>query len=311
MGEISLDGQVAVVTGAAQGLGAEYARELARRGAAVVVNDVAGNDKAQEMVAEIERDGGRAIASLHDVAERAGGRAIIADAIEHFGGLQILVNNAGILRPALLEDMTESDINATINVHLRSHFYVTQPAWDVMREQRYGRIVNISSSNSFGVEGLVNYAAAKAGVIGFTKAFALEAIRSDVLVNAVMPNAITEMARAAQETTPVPRLLENERFISAYGAVADCSEPARPAALVAYLASAECSVHGETYLQTGPRYARVFLGVTDGWMSPTGAPPSGEDVAAHFDEIREIDGFFVPESVTEDFEAVAQRLAKA
>jgi NAD(P)-dependent dehydrogenase (short-subunit alcohol dehydrogenase family) len=307
----SLGGQVAVVTGAGQGLGAEYARELGRRGAAVVVNDLPGNEKAAQVVEEIERGGGRAVVSGHDVSVREGARAIIADAAQQLGGVHILINNAGILRPSLFETMSAVDIDATIDVHLRSMFYVTQPAWDIMREQRYGRIVNVSSTNAFGVEGLINYSAAKAGVIGFTNSLALEAARSDVLVNAVMPNAITEMARASMETTPVPRLLENEQFVSSYASVAHCSEPARPAALVVYLASPDCSVTGEIYSQTGPRYSRVFLGVSHGWMSPSDAPPSAEEIARRFDEIRSVDEFFVPASMSEDFEAVVPRLSGA
>jgi NAD(P)-dependent dehydrogenase (short-subunit alcohol dehydrogenase family) len=308
---ISLDGQVAVVTGAGQGLGAEYARQLAARGAAVVVNDLPGSERAAAVVAEIEAGGGRAIASLHDVAQREDARRIVADAVEHFGGVHVLVNNAGILRPGLFEDLTERAIASTLAVHLESMFHVTQPAWDVMREQGYGRIVNVSSTNAYGVEGLINYSAAKAGVIGFTHALALEAIRNDVLVNAVMPNAITEMAEQALTDNPIPRTLENTRFLDAYAAVGHCSEPARPGALVTYLASRECTVTGEVYSQVGPRYSRVFLGVADGWMSPEDRPPSAEDVAEHLPQIRDVEGFTIPTSVTDDFVAVVPRLAGA
>ena len=310
MPEMSLDDQVAIVTGSGQGLGAAYARELAGRGAAVVVNDIPGTDRAAGVVSSIEGGGGTAFASYNDVATRAGGGALVDDAVRQFGRVDILVNNAGIIRPALFEDLTDDDIDSNINVHLKSMFYVTQPAYDVMRERGYGRIVNISSNNSFGVEGMINYCAAKAGVLGLTNGLALEAIRHGVLVNSVMPNATTEMAVEATAARPVPRIEENKRFLDAYGAVTQYLEPGRASALVAYLASPACNVTGEIFSQVGPRYSRVFFGVSEGWMSAKDGPPSAEDLGERFDDIRATDQFTVPTSVTDDFVAAASRLGE-
>jgi NAD(P)-dependent dehydrogenase (short-subunit alcohol dehydrogenase family) len=144
-------------------------------------------------------------------------------------------------------------------------------------------------------------------MIGLTAGLALEARRHGILVNAVMPNAITAMAVEATETAPIPRLEENERFLTSYGAVAEYLEPARAAALVAYLASPECQVTGEVLSQVGPRFSRVFLGVTRGWMSSSEIP-APEEIAAHLDEIRALEGVSVPIEVAEDFEHAAQRL---
>ena len=119
-----------------------------------------------------------------------------------FGGVDILVNNAGIIRPALFEDLTESDIDSTINVHLKAAFYVTQPAYIVMCGRRYGRIVNISSNNSFGVEGLINYCTVKAGILGSELGTRPGGVHHGVLVNSVMPNALTAMAEEATQARP-------------------------------------------------------------------------------------------------------------
>ena len=271
----SLGGQVAIITGAGQGLGAAYAAELALRGAAVVVNDLPGTSAATRVVADIESTGGQAVVSYNDVATRDGGRALVEAAIDHFGRIDVVINNAGIIRPALFEDLTDDDIDTTVAVHLKAAFYVTQPAYVDMCTRSYGRIVNISSNNSFGVEGLINYCTVKAGVLGFSAGLALEASRHGVLVNSVMPNAMTAMAEEATQAAPIPRLEENTRFLSAYGAVGHALQPARAAALVAYLASPACTVSGEVFSQVGPRYSRVFFGVAQGWMSSSDQLPVG------------------------------------
>ena len=308
MTAISLEGHVALVTGSGRGLGAAYARELARRGAAVVVNDLPGSDAAEEVVSDIERGGGRAAAVYGNVATRDGARHVVETAVERFGFVDTVINNAGIIRPALFEDHDDDHIDAVLDVHVKAMFYVTQPAYEGMRERGYGRIVNITSNNSFGVEGMVNYCTAKAAVLGFSGALALEAARHGVLVNSVMPNAVTPMALEATAGAPIPRLEENQAFLSAYGALGHCSEPDRPAALVTFLASPACTETGQVFSQVGPRYSRVFFGVTDGWMSSVAQPPTADDIADHLDEMSTTTGFTTPSSVTDDFVAVASRV---
>lgn len=173
-GTIRFDGRVGIVTGAGGGLGRAYVMELARLGARVVVNDIAYG-AADKVVAEIAANGGSAVASRDSVATRAGGRAIYDHAVEAFGRIDILISNAGILRQARFEDMSEADIDEVIDVHLKGAFHVGQPAFAAMKSQGYGRMLFTSSSSGlFGHPWQASYAAAKAGVVGLANAIALE-----------------------------------------------------------------------------------------------------------------------------------------
>jgi NAD(P)-dependent dehydrogenase (short-subunit alcohol dehydrogenase family) len=303
--DVDLKGRVAIVTGAGRGLGRAYALELASRGAAVLVNDMPGGT-AGDVVAEIEEAGGTAAVSEHDVSTQEGGAAIVADAEEGLGGVDVVVNNAGVLDNAMFVDLTPAKLDRILNIHVKGTVYVAQPAFRAMREKGYGRIVNVSSNTSFGMAGLSNYAAAKAGIVGLTKSMALEGAADGIAVNAVMPNATTPI----MVDEPIPGFEEDTRFVAAFEGVSGRFEPELVAPLVAYLASEACGWTGEVLSSLGGRYSRVFYGVTEGWLSDPSGPVSADDIAAHAEEIFAIgDDFLVPASIRDEFEAVAGRLA--
>lgn len=302
--DVELNDRVAIVTGAGRGLGRAYALELASRGAAVLVNDMPGGT-AGEVVAAITEAGGTAAASENDVSTPAGGAAIVADAVEQLGGVDIVVNNAGVLDNAMFADLTPAKIDRILNIHLKGTIFVAQPAFKAMREKGYGRIVNISSNTSFGMAGLSNYAAAKAGIVGLTRSMALEGAADGIAVNAVMPNATTPI----MVDEPIPGFEDDTRFLAAFEGVSGRFEPELVAPLVAYLASERCRWTGEVLSSLGGRYSRVFYGVTEGWLSAPDGPVSAEDIAAHAEEIYEIGAeFLVPTQIRDEFEAVAARL---
>jgi len=199
MVDLGFDGKVAVVTGAGGGLGREHALEFARRGARIVVNDLGGSvdgsggskGPAEEVVTEIEALGGEAVADGNSVATEAGGEAIIKSAIDAFGRIDIVVNNAGILRDKTFHNMTDDLVTPVIDVHLKGAFYVTRPAWIHFREQGYGRVINTSSSSGLlGNFGQANYGAAKMGLVGLTRVLAAEGAKYNINVNAIAPGYI-------------------------------------------------------------------------------------------------------------------------
>ena len=197
-----LKGKVAVVTGAARGVGREIALLMARHGASVVVNDYGGSEvgtgadrqPADEVVDEIRREGGKAAANYESVASMAGGQAIVKTAVDTFGRVDIVVNNAGILRDRMIFNMTEEEWDAVINTHLKGTFAVTRAAAPLMREQKSGRVINMTSTSGLiGNVGQANYAAAKLGIFGLTKATALDMARYNVTANCISPFAWTRM----------------------------------------------------------------------------------------------------------------------
>lgn len=286
-GRIDLGGRVAIVTGAGGGLGRAYARALAERGAAVVVNDLGGDTRgenpaaalAEDVAADIRARGGRAVANADTVATQAGGAAITQAALDHFGRIDIVINNAGNQRNALFEDLTEEDIEAVLAVHLKGSFYVTQPAYRLMKRQGFGRIIFTSSqSGVFGNPYRANYGAAKAGVIGLMRVLVQEAPPA-IRINCVMPNASgSRMGAPGEERV-------DKDFIAAIlargNAYADRSAPDHVAALVTWLASDACDVTGQTYSVLRGHYARVFSGRGEGWAGARGDCASAEDIAAH------------------------------
>lgn len=286
MTDIGFDGRVAIITGAGGGLGRQHALELARRGARIVVNDLGGSvhgdggdvGPAQTVVQEIVDLGGEAVADTNSVASPEGGRAIVQTAIDAFGTVDIVVNNAGILRDKSFHNLDQAMIEAVIQVHLLGAFYVTQPAFQVMREKGYGRIVSTSSNSGLlGNFGQANYGAAKMGLVGLTNVLAIEGRKFNIRANAIAPVAATRMTEGLFED------------------LIDKMDPALVSPLVAYLASEACEVTGEIYSAAGGVISRFFVGLTPGYYNPR---LTAEDIADHLADIRNEDGYIVPEDNT-------------
>jgi NAD(P)-dependent dehydrogenase (short-subunit alcohol dehydrogenase family) len=308
MQEISFDGQVAIVTGAGRGLGRAYAVELARRGAAVVVCDIGGvgsteGSWADSVVAEIKSAGGRAIGSHASVATAEGGEAIVETALSNFGALDIVINNAGFLRTAMFGDMSADQLGDVMNVHLLGSFNVTQPAWRVMRARGYGRVVLTSSSSIFGMQGNSNYAAAKAGLIGLARCLALEGERHNIRINCVLPFAVSDIREGKSHLGP-----DAGRSALLQEALTHRRTTASVAPLILYLVSAGCAVNGEAYSALAGRYARIFLGLTSGWLSKDASQVTPEQIAERMDEIGDSTNHLVPTSMVDELESVLTRV---
>jgi len=288
MSALGYDGKVAIITGAGGGLGRQHALMMAKRGALIVVNDLGGSidgvgsnaSAAQLVVDEIKAIGGEAVADHNTVATPEGGQAIVRTAIDTYGRVDIVINNAGILRDKAFHNMTPDLLNPVLDVHLKGAFYVTQPAFVHMREQGYGRIISTSSAAGvFGNFGQTNYGAAKMGLVGFTRVLGVEGARFNIKANAIAPLAMTRMTE------------------DILGALKDKLDPALVSPLVAFLAHEECPVSGQLFSVGGGRVAHVFLGETNGYYSPTLTP---EDVQNNWDTITSRDNYAVPNNLGEE-----------
>ncbi|MCV7099610.1 SDR family NAD(P)-dependent oxidoreductase [Mycobacterium palustre] len=277
MAELRFDGRVAVITGAARGLGRCYALLLASRGANVVVNDPGGDlegegsdaGPAEAVVREIAAAGGQAVASTDSVATAEGGKAIIDMALETYGRVDVLIHNAGIVRRAPLRKMSYEDFDAVLDVHLRGAFHVVRPAFPVMCDAGYGRIVLTSSIGGlYGNHGVANYAAAKAGVIGLANVAALEGAADGVACNVIVPAAVTRMA-AGIDTSAYPPM-----------------DPELVAPVVGWLSHETCSVTGEVFIALAGRVARAVVAEGPGVHRPVWTV---EGVGEHLDAIRNVD----------------------
>ena len=296
------DGRVAIITGSGGGLGRSHALELARRGAKILVNDLGGAldgsgssaSAAQRVVDEITALGGEAAANSDSVATPEGGEAIVQAAVDAFGRVDILVNNAGILRDKAFHKMDAAMIDAVLDVHLKGGFYVSQPAFRVMREQKYGRIVSTTSaSGMFGNFGQANYGAAKAGLVGLTRVMAQEGADYGIKANAIAPIALTRMTEgilgdlagrlAAESVSPV----------------------------VAYLAHEDCAVTGHVYSVAGGRIARILVAETQGVVLPSISTEAVRDNLTEIDQSGDGHADYEPLSLSEEVVIVAKALSNA
>jgi NAD(P)-dependent dehydrogenase (short-subunit alcohol dehydrogenase family) len=304
---IRLDGQVAIVTGAGNGLGRSYALALAARGAAVVCNDFVA-DAAEAAAAEIVAAGGRAVAESSSVATPAGGAAIVAAALDAFDRVDVLVNNAGQLRNAAFADMTVDEFDAVIATHLAGAFHVTQPAFRVMQAAGYGRIVFTSSAAGlFGAPWQANYAAAKAGLLGLCNVVAIEGARHGILANALLPMALsTAIGRdAAADATPHYAPDDMQEIGRALGRLAREMTVDNVAPFVVYLASPQCRFTHRAFSVGAGHVAEVFVAASRGWNAPGLRIESPEQVEAELDAACDRAVFAVPTSIVEESNYIA------
>jgi len=288
MTDLGFDGRVAIITGAGGGLGRQHALLLASRGALVVINDLGGSvdgtgsDKgaAETVVDEIKALGGDAVADTSSVATPEGGAAIVQTAIDAYGKVDIVVNNAGILRDKAFNNMDPDLMNPVLDVHLKGAFHVTQPAWLKMREQGYGRIISTSSAAGvFGNFGQTNYGAAKMGLVGFTRVLAVEGAKYNIKANAIAPLALT-------------RMTENIT-----GGLGEKLDPALVSPLVTWLAHEDCPATGRLFSVGGGRVAEVFIAECQGYYKADLAP---EDVRDNWDTVTSREGYGVPANLGEE-----------
>jgi len=304
---IDFTDQVAVVTGAGRGLGRVYALELARRGASVVVNDLGGTmdgegsdaSVADAVVAEITNAGGVAVASHDSVDSPEGGTAIVRTALDSFGRLDAVVSNAGIFNSIPFDELTPDDWRRMLRVHLDGGFYLAQPAYRAMKAQGYGRFVFVASSaGMFGQHLEAHYAAAKAGLVGLTNVIALEGAPHGILANTVLPFGLSRMVT---ETLGDPKALEETGFFKAI-------QPELVAPIVVFLASRACELNHQNFSACGGRFARVFVGLGEGWLAEPDSTPTADDVAANLPEVTATEPFTVPGSIYDEVFAVTERL---
>lgn len=300
---MSLKDRVAIVTGSGAGLGRAYVLDMARHGAAVVVNDLS-RERADAVAGEIEQLGGRVAVSYDSVAHPEGAKAIIQTAVDHFGTLDALVCNAGTMKNGYFEQLTQADLDAMLAVHIGGCWYPTQAAWPLLREKGYGRVVLVSSAGGiWGLHGLSNYAAAKAGVYGLGRALALEGRDHGILVNTLLPGAMTTITA----DTPVPDYAKRVRQeLTTVVGKRRFAESVAP--LVTYLASESCTLTGETFSALAGRYARAFVAVTEGWLADDPLSVSADDIVEHLDEITDEVGYTIPVSLVDEYESIARRL---
>jgi NAD(P)-dependent dehydrogenase (short-subunit alcohol dehydrogenase family) len=289
MTEQRFDGRVAVITGSGRGLGRSYAHLLAAKGAKVVVNDVGasltgeGTDDgpAEDVAREIRELGGEAVATTESVATKEGGKAIIETALDNFGGIDILIHNAGNVRHGSLEDMPQEDFDAVIDVHLRGAFHVIRPAFTVMAKAKYGRIVLTGSIGGlYSLGKSLPYAVAKSGLIGMNNAVALEGAEKGIKSNMILPGAMTRMGG----------LLDTEKF-------PPCG-PELVAPVVAYLSHESCSITGEMLVAIAGRVARAMVAESEGIYKPSW---TSEEVAENLDAIRESENLWMLAPVPSGF----------
>lgn len=275
MSELRFDKRVAVITGAGRGLGRAYALLLACRGAHVVVNDPGvsmqgegtGECPAQAVVDEIRAAGGEAVANTDSVATPEGGRAIVQAAIDSWGRIDILIHNAGIVRRGSLRELSHEDWHTVLDVHLHGGFNVVRPAFPLMCDAGYGRLVLTASVNAlYGNANVANYSVAKAGLVGLANVAAIEGAAHGIKANCIVPAAVTRMSEGV-DTSKFPPM-----------------DPELVAPAVGYLAHESCAMTGELLISAAGRVARAFVAESPGVYQPAWTI---EDVAGQIDQVRD------------------------
>ena len=277
MSIVNFENRTVIVTGAGNGLGKAYALELGSRGAKVVVNDLGGSvdgsgsasSPADDVVNEIIKNGGEAIANYDSVATKEGGESIVQSALDNFGTVDAVINNAGILRDKSFANMSEDELSLILDVHLKGTFIVSQPAFKVMKENNYGRIVNVASpSGLFGNFGQSNYGAAKMGIVGLTNVLSIEGAKYNIKVNVIAPTAYTRMTEALLPED-VGKLFSAELVTP----------------MVVYLASEACEPTHEIFGVAAGRFARIGIITHNGYVNTSA---TAEDISENIEEIRTI-----------------------
>ena len=277
MSNVNFENRTVIVTGAGNGLGKAYALELGSRGAKVVVNDLGGSvdgsgsasSPADDVVNEIIKNGGEAIANYDSVATKEGGESIVQSALDNFGTVDAVINNAGILRDKSFANMSEDELSLILDVHLKGTFFVSQPAFKVMKENNYGRIVNVASpSGLFGNFGQSNYGAAKMGIVGLTNVLSIEGAKYNIKVKVIAPTAYTRMTEALLPED-VGKLFSAELVTP----------------MVVYLASEACEPTHEIFGVAAGRFARIGIITHNGYVNTSA---TAEDISENIEEIRTI-----------------------
>jgi NAD(P)-dependent dehydrogenase (short-subunit alcohol dehydrogenase family) len=286
MDSIRFDGRVAIVTGAGRGIGRAHAQLLAQRGASVVVNDLGGTrsgaasdpDVAEAAVEHIRAAGGTAIADASDVASVPGAAQLVEHAIDAFGRVDIVVNNAGMYTPDAFPDLDAAEFHRYFDVHVGGSFNVTRACWPHMASQGYGRVVMTASHGILGAPFLTSYGTAKGGAFALARALATIGADKGIKVNTVAPEAATRLTSPGEDA---PAEIPRERA------------PELVSPLVALLCSEACPVNGETFLSGGRRFARLVFAEAVGYLHPD-FDPTPETVCDHWSEIMDTSELSIP-----------------
>ena len=312
---VDLPGRTVIITGAGNGLGRAHALSAATLGANVVVNDVGTSNEgrgastaaADFVVEEIRAAGGTAVANYDSVAVDEGCRALANAALGEFGRIDAVIHNAGILRNALIREMTDELFFPVLETHLLGGFYLSRAVLPTMVEQGYGRFVYTSSA--VGVwgrpGGSTNYGISKAGLVGLCNAVGHEGEEHGIKANAVMPLARTRIVSGGPDDHE--RSPEAEAARLARDGVDPRGMPAWVSPLVLYLASEDCAVNRHYYSAGRGRYARIFIGVTPGWYAPDGPTPTPDDISANLATIEDRSDYDLPDHVFHEIELLQAR----
>ena len=305
---IDFTGQTVIVTGAGRGLGRLYALDMAQRGASVVVNDVGvtmhgeGSDTsvADHVVKEITAKGGIACASHDSVDSEEGGAAIVERAVEEFGRLDAVVSNAGIFDTIPFDELSSENWRRMLNVHLNGSFYLSQPAYKIMKAKGGGRFVFISSSAGlFGQPNSAHYAAAKAGIVGLANVIAIDGAPHGILANTVLPFGYSRMV--TETVGDRDELGDAVPFLRAI-------QPELVVPMVVYLASRACTFTHQNFSACAGRFARVFIGLGEGWVASSDMPPTAESIETHLAEVAATEPFSVPGSIIDEVAQICSRI---